>query len=70
MIYRVRRGWFGKCVLQELRDTPSYIGDVVDVHIRDIYWEDVSYDKAPRALVSQFCDNVMDTFTDGIRRKR
>ena len=42
--FRVRRGWFGKAVLQELYDSPSYIGGHVDSSIRDYRWKDVKFD--------------------------
>ena len=53
-LFRVRRGWFGRCVLQELMDYPSYSGGAVDASMREFLWEDVLYKAAPRALISQF----------------
>lgn len=48
--YRVRKGWFGKCILQAEYNTPSFICGRVDSSIRQIVWEDVNYKKAPEAL--------------------
>jgi len=48
--YRVRRGWGGKCILQKLYNTPSFIGGHVDASIRDIHWDDVDYKHAPTEL--------------------
>lgn len=53
-LFRVRRGRFGKSILQECMDYPTYSGGVVDVTIREFVWEDVKYKYAPRALISQF----------------
>lgn len=64
-IFRVRRGWLGRSVLQELRNYPVYIGNSVDSTQREFIWEDVLYNHAPRALVSQFCEDVLRKFTDG-----
>lgn len=48
--YRVRKGWFGKCILQAEYNTPSYSGGQVDVHIRDIFWRDIKFKYAPPQL--------------------
>lgn len=69
-IYRVRRGWFGKSVLQELLDSPSFIGGLVDASVRDFHWQDVAYREAPRALVSQFCEDVARKFKDELLRRK
>jgi hypothetical protein len=69
-LFRVRRGLFGRSVLQELIDYPGRIGPHVDSSIRELRWVDVPYSEAPRALVSQFCEEIMSKFTDGIRRRR
>lgn len=53
-LFRVRKGWFGKSVLQELMDYPTYSGGVVDASTREFVWQDVSYSHAPRSLISQF----------------
>lgn len=53
-IFRVRRGLWGKSILQELIDSPSYIAGRVDSSIRMFRWVDVPYKAAPRALISQF----------------
>lgn len=57
-LFRVRRGWFGKSVLQECIDSPPFIGGIVDSHTRDLRWEDVPYNKAPRALISQLTKHL------------
>lgn len=49
--YRLRRGLFGKAILQYLCDTPSIIGGHVDATIRDVYWTDVDFKHAPVELV-------------------
>ena len=41
--YRVRKGFRGTCVLQYLKN-----------YVTTYEWLDVRYDKAPRALVSEF----------------
>lgn len=43
--YRIRRGWFGKAILQVQLNSPSFIGGVVDSSIRTYWWQDVDYDK-------------------------
>lgn len=48
--YRVRRGLFGKCILQQQFDTPSLLGGHVDSTIRDIHWSDVDFPYAPAEL--------------------
>ena len=53
-LFRVRKGWFGCSILQEMRDYPSFNGGVIDVSCREFVWEDVPYKGAPRALISQF----------------
>lgn len=49
-IYRVRKGLFGKCILQAQFDGPSFSGGQVDASIRVLYWADVKYDSAPVLL--------------------
>lgn len=49
--YRVRRGLFGHCILQQLFNTPSLIAGQVDASIRDIHWDDVDYRHAPTELI-------------------
>lgn len=48
--YRVRKGWFGKAILQAEYNTPSYTGAQVCAHMRDIFWEDVEFRHAPTKL--------------------
>lgn len=48
--YRVRRGLFGKAVLQKLCNYPSFCGGVVDASIRERVWQDVDYNHAPLIL--------------------
>jgi len=48
--YRVRKGWFGKCILQAEYDAPMFLCGKVDSSVRDIYWKDVPYTKAPTEL--------------------
>ena len=50
--YRVRRGWFGKCILQKCYDTPMLLGGQVDASIRDIHWDDVDWKHAPPLLAN------------------
>ncbi len=49
-IYRVRRGLFGKSILQELNDTPSFNFGSVDAYARELIWFDVDYNDAPAVL--------------------
>lgn len=49
--FRVRRGWFGKAILQQLKSFPTFAGGHVDTTVRSIEWVDVSYDHAPVMLV-------------------
>lgn len=49
-LYRVRKGLFGKCILQEYISFPSLMGGIVDSSIRNYVWEDVEYDNAPPQL--------------------
>lgn len=53
-LFRVRKGWFGVSILQELMDFPSYSGGIVDASMREFIWSDVPYKAAPRSLISQF----------------
>jgi len=45
--FRVRRGFGGVCVLQQLKSYPTYNGGYVDTENREYKWVDVSYDHAP-----------------------
>ncbi len=49
-IFRVRRGWFGTAILQELMDYPMWCGNFVDASVREHRWEDVDYDNAPKSI--------------------
>lgn len=51
--YRVRKSFFGKCVLQKLVDSPSLIAGQVDATIRDVHWMDVDYSRAPLGLLQK-----------------
>ncbi len=51
--YRVRKGWFGKSILQRLYDSPTLQGGHVDVFTRELIWFDVSYKNAPVTLFEQ-----------------
>lgn len=44
--YRIRKGLFGKCILQELRSYPSIMAGSVDSSMRIYKWEDLEYNKA------------------------
>lgn len=48
--YRLRKGLFGKCILQEAHNFPKYNGGHVDARTREIVWLDVDYKNAPRAF--------------------
>ena len=48
--YRVRKGWFGKSILQAQYDSPSYSGGQVDSSVRYIYWDDIKFKHAPAEL--------------------
>lgn len=48
--FRVRKGWFGKTILQAETDTPGYIGGQVDSTVRDVHWYDVKFEDAPAKL--------------------
>lgn len=50
--YRVRRGLFGKAILQAEYDIPSYIGGEVDASVRDIFWQDIPFKQAPASLTA------------------
>lgn len=49
-IYRLRKSFFGKCILQERLTFPCLIGGRVDASVREIVWEDVEYKRAPAEL--------------------
>jgi hypothetical protein len=53
-LFRVRKGIFGRSVLQECIDYPTMTGGWVDAACRELLWEDVPYNRAPRALISQW----------------
>ena len=48
--YRVRKGWFGRSILQFEIDGPAFTGGHVDASTRVRYWNDVLYDNAPAQL--------------------
>ena len=48
--YRVRKGLFGKSILQEYMNYPSLIGGYVDSGVRSFEWIDVSFNHAPSEL--------------------
>lgn len=48
--YRVRKGWFGRAILQAEYDSPSFIAGHVAADVRDIYWDDCKYDKVSHLL--------------------
>lgn len=45
--FRVRRGFNGVCVLQQLIDSPSFSNGRVDASVREFTWVDIKYDNAP-----------------------
>ncbi len=49
-IYRVRRGWLGRAILQKLVSLPTLVGGQVDAHNRESKWVDVPYHYAPPVL--------------------
>lgn len=51
--YRIRRGLFGKAILQAEYNTPSFSGGQVDSSRRVIEWADISYKYAPAELVER-----------------
>lgn len=51
--YRVRKGLFGKSILQAEYDCPSFIGGKADASSRYIFWSDIDYKKAPAQLREQ-----------------
>lgn len=51
-IYRVRRGFGGKSILQVLVNSPSFSGGHVDSSIRVLNWCDVDYNTAPIVLTA------------------
>jgi hypothetical protein len=51
--YRVRRGWFGRAVLQVKTNSPSWIGGFIEPELRIMEWLDVPYDEAPAELVDR-----------------
>jgi len=57
-LYRVRRGMFGRSILQECIDSPSFTAGRPDSSMRYLRWEDVPYNQAPRALISQLNGNL------------
>lgn len=48
--YSVRKSLYGKAILQAEYNSPILTGNAVDASIRDIYWEDIPYEKAPLKL--------------------
>jgi hypothetical protein len=50
--YRVRRGWFGKAILQSLVKYPSMIGPHPDASNPRWEWVDAEFDHAPDSLVA------------------
>ena len=52
-IYRVRRGFRGKSILQKLVSLPTLTGGKVDVYNREMKWLDVPYDGAAPMLIAQ-----------------
>ncbi len=48
--YRVRKGLFGRAILQAEYDTPSFIGGHVDASIRDIRWEDCDHKRVSHLI--------------------
>lgn len=52
-IYRVRKTWWGKCILQVQFDGPSFVSGQADSSIRVLYWADVDYNSAPVCLISK-----------------
>lgn len=48
--FRVRKGWFGKSILQQLVSHPAIIGNSIDSSIREYQWRDVVYDRAPESF--------------------
>lgn len=48
--YRVRKGWFGKAILQAEYNCPSYTAGRVDSSLRDVFWSDIDYEHAPQNL--------------------
>jgi hypothetical protein len=49
-IYRVRKTWFGRCILQELHHYPTAIGSSEDSSIRIPIWKDIKWNMAPGLL--------------------
>ena len=45
--YRVRHGFGGVCILQQLVSYPTIIGGKVDSSVREFEWMDVPYKRAP-----------------------
>lgn len=52
-IYRVRKSFRGKAILQKLVSLPTYIGGKVDVYNRESKWIDVPYSGAAPFYVAQ-----------------
>lgn len=49
-IYRLRKSFNGKCILQERHNFPYIEGGNVDASIRVFEWHDVNWDDAPLLL--------------------
>lgn len=51
--YRVRRGLWGRAILQVEYDGPSFIAGQVDASIRQRYWHDVKFDELDSILFAK-----------------
>lgn len=56
--FRIRRGWFGKCILQIGVNSPSLIGGVIDITNTDQRWVDADFDRAPVSIVPMFYEET------------
>lgn len=54
--FRVRKGWFGCCILQQRVSLPSFSNGRVDSSKRDFQWVDVNYDRAPSRFIVPFVE--------------
>ena len=59
--FRVRRGWFGKAILQEEYDSPAFIAGHVASDIREHRWADVEFDRLDSI---QFCKRSFSKATE------
>lgn len=51
--YRIRQGWFGKAILQQEINEPTFSCGQVDTTVRNVYWEDVQFNRLSHVVFIQ-----------------